>query len=86
MEASQTIADALDETIQALAYLDLDRLQILERRVAALEKSDVPCRRDHLDPILKKRHLLGRLLQNCELNLDALNRLHGRNMRDKWVR
>jgi hypothetical protein len=85
MAIDREVVDVLDETIQALTLLDLDRLQNLEKRMAALAESSVPCDSDQASSILAKNRLLGVLLQNCALNLDALSRLHGRNMRDQWA-
>lgn len=86
MATNHAVADVLDETIHALSLLDLDRLQMLEKRVSALTQSDVLFDADCLNSILAKKRLLKLVLQNCELNLDTLNRLHGRNTRDQWAR
>jgi vacuolar-type H+-ATPase subunit H len=85
MTIHQEVTEIVDETIQALTHLDLDRLQSLERRMAALAKSDLASGRENLETILAKKRLLGFVLQNCESNLDALKRLHRRNARDQWA-
>jgi hypothetical protein len=86
MAIDQAVADVLNETIQALTLSDFNKLEILEERISALADSDAQCSRDSLDSILAKKRLLELILQNCEANLDALNRLHGRNTRDQWAR
>jgi hypothetical protein len=85
MTIDQAVANILDETIQALTLLDLNRLQNLEKQISALAESNVVCGRDSFNSIQTKKHLLELLLQNCESNLDALNRLHRRNTRDRWA-
>jgi hypothetical protein len=85
MAIDQAVVDVLDETIQALTLLDFDRLQILEKRISALAKSDAKCSEGSLYLIQTKKRLLELLLQNCEANLNALNRLHGKNMREQWA-
>jgi len=86
MAIDQAVADVLDETIQALTLLDFKRLQALEARISAFADAGAECSGDSLDLILAKKRLLELVLQNCETNLKALNRLHGRNMRDQWAR
>jgi hypothetical protein len=85
MVIDQAVSDVLDETIQALTLMDLNRLQAIEKRAVELAKSGVIMSRNRLNSISPKKNLLG-LLQSCESNLDALNRLHGRNTRDQWSR
>jgi hypothetical protein len=85
MAIDQAVIDVLDETVQALTLLDFNRLQALEKRISALAKSDVKCSENSLHLIQSKKRLLELILQNCEANLNALYRLHGRNMRDQWA-
>jgi hypothetical protein len=85
MAIDQAVADVLDETIQALTVLDFNRLQVLERRISAFASSGARCSRDSFDLIMAKKRILELVLQNCETNLKALNRLHGRNTRDQWA-
>ena len=84
MAIDQVVADVLDETIEALTLLDFERLQALEKRISVFADSEGQCSGD-LNLILAKKRLLELILQNCEGNLKALNRLHGRNMRDQWA-
>jgi hypothetical protein len=84
MAIDQAVADVLDETIQALSHFDFDTLQALEKRASALADSGAECSGNSVDLVDKKR-LLKIILQNCEANLKALNRLHGRNTRDQWA-
>jgi hypothetical protein len=79
------VAEALDETIKALTILDLNRLQTLEERISALAKYSIVCSEVSLSSILAKKHLLELILQNCESNLAAIHRQHGRNTRYQWA-
>ncbi|NYF89766.1 hypothetical protein HDF08_001833 [Edaphobacter lichenicola] len=85
MTIDQTVADVFDETIKALTILDLNKLQTLEERIAALAKYSIVCSKGSLSSILAKRHLLELILRNLESNLATLHRLHGRDMRDQWA-
>jgi hypothetical protein len=84
MAIEQAVADVLDETIQALSLFDLNRLQALEKRVSALADSGPKCNGKSAD-LMDKKRLLKIILQSCEANLQALNRLHRRNTRDQWA-
>jgi hypothetical protein len=85
MSIDEAVGNVLDETIQALTDLDFNRLQELEKQISVLAESDTKCSGDSLDLIQAKKRLLELILQNCETNLKALNRLHGRNTRDQWA-
>jgi hypothetical protein len=84
MAIDQAVGEVLDQTIQALTLLDLNKLQTLERRISAMAESNLKWNRESFPSLLAKKRLLELVLQNCKSNLDALNRLHGRNMRDQW--
>jgi hypothetical protein len=85
MAIDQTVADVVDETIKALTILDLNRLQTLEERISALAKYSIVCSRGSLNSIVARKHLIEIILQNCELNLATLHRLHRRDTRDQWA-
>lgn len=85
MAIEQAVTEVLDEAIQALTVLDLNKLERLEERIASLAASSEACRGAGLNGILAKRRLLAMILENCRSNLNALNRLHGRNTRDQWA-
>ncbi len=85
MTINQTLAAILDETVKALSDLDSGSLQALEQRIVALAKSSERYERDDAGLILSKKRLLEIMLQNCQVNLDALTRLHARNMRNQWA-
>ncbi len=85
MTINQALADILDETIKALSDLDSHSLQALEQRIVALAESSERYERDDAGLILSKKRLLEIVLQNCQVNLDALTRLHARNMRNQWA-
>jgi hypothetical protein len=84
MAIDLAVADLLDETIRALTLLDFDRLQQLEKQISAFVDSGEKCSKESLNLILTKKRLLGLILHNCEANLKALNRLHGKHTRDQW--
>ena len=84
MAIEQTVVDIIDETINALKTLDLNRLTPKER-ISALARYSIVCSKGSLRSILAKKHLLELILQNCESNLATLHRLNGRNARDQWV-
>jgi hypothetical protein len=86
MAIARAVADALDETIHALAILDLDTLQSVEERMMVLAQSSLVVDEDSLGSILAKKRVLELVLGQSELNLNALHRLYGRNMRDLWER
>jgi hypothetical protein len=85
MAINHAVADVLDQTIQALTLMDLNKLQSLERRISLLAESNATCDREGLPSLLAKKRLLELILQSCKSNLDALNRLHRRNTRDQWA-
>ena len=85
MTINQALADILDETVKALSDLDSHSLQALEQRIVALAESSERYQRDDAGLILSKKRLLEIVLQNCQVNLDALTRLHARNMRKQWA-
>ncbi len=85
MANDQTATDMLDETIRAITMLDLNRLKTLEEKISAMAQYSITCGKGGINTILAKKHLLDLILQNCESNLDILNRLHGRNTREQWA-
>lgn len=85
MTTDQTLAEVLDETIKALSNLDSAKLHALEQRIVALVRSNVKCDRDGIELVLQKKRMLEIILQNFQVNLDTLTRLHARNTRDQWA-
>lgn len=85
MQIEQSVTAVLDEAIQALTVLDLDKLKHLEEQVTVLANSGSVGLNGLNDTVLSKKRLLAMLLQNCRSNLDALNRLHSRNTGDQWA-
>jgi hypothetical protein len=85
MAIDQTLADILDETAEALSKLDLEKLNALEQRIVLLADSHVDFAIERIGLVLPKKSQLQILLQNCQVNLDALTRLHARNMRNQWA-
>jgi hypothetical protein len=87
MATGQALADALDETIHALAILDLDTLQAIEQRMTVLAQSvsfEDKIGTDFFLLIGAKKRVLELVLYHSESNLNALRRLYGRNTRDLW--
>jgi hypothetical protein len=84
MAIAQVVADVLDETIHALAILDLDTLQAMEERMMTLAQSALDVDEAGLGSILAKKRVLEAVLYQSESNLNALRRLYGRNTRDQW--
>jgi hypothetical protein len=85
MAINQALADILDEAVVALRDLDSDALHALEQRIVTLAESSEKYERDDVGLVLAKKRLLEIVLQNCQVNLDALTRLHARNMRNQWA-
>jgi len=85
MTNDQAAADILDETIRAITVLDLNRLNTLEEKISAMAQYSITCSKGGINTILAKKHLLDLILQNCESNLETLNRLYGRNTREQWA-
>ena len=85
MAIDQTLVDILDETVEALSNLDLEKLNALEQQIVLLAESNVNFAKDSIGLVLPKKRQLEIVLQNCQVNLDALTRLHARNMRNQWA-
>ena len=85
MTINQALTEILDETAKALCDLDSDALEALEQRIGALAKSTESYEPDNVGLTLAKKRLLEIVLQNCQLNLEVLTRLHVRNMRNQWA-
>jgi hypothetical protein len=85
MAIDRTLVDILEETADALSTLDLEKLNALEQRIVLIAESDTKFARDGIGLVLQKKRQLEIILQNCQINLDALNRLHARNMRNQWA-
>lgn len=86
MTTCQAVANVLDKTIEALASLDLKSLQVLEEQTAALAESKLLGDEVGMYVVLEKKHVLELVLDDSASNLNALNRLYGRNTRDPWER
>jgi hypothetical protein len=85
MTIDQTLSEVLDETIEALTNLDSAKLHTLEQRIIALADDKVNYDGDSISSVLPKRRQLEIILQNFQVNLDALTRLYARNMRNQWA-
>ncbi len=82
MTTNWTLADILDETVAALRHLDSDALNAVKHRLITVARKFEP---HDTGLILSKRRLLEIMLHNCQVNLDALLRLHVRNTRNQWA-
>jgi hypothetical protein len=85
MASDQEVADILDEAVHAISMLGLNNLTRVEEKISALAHYSITSGNGDRNTVLVKKHLLDTILQNCESNLDSLNRLHGRNTRDQWA-
>jgi len=86
MMIEQTLGDILDETVEAFSNLDSARLHSLEQRMVVMAASNVKLRGDEAAiRILQKHRQLEIVLQNSQVNLEALTRLHVRNTRNQWA-
>jgi hypothetical protein len=85
MAIDQALVEVLAETVKALSKLDLSELQALEQRISVLAKGRMQCEEVDIALALSTRHQLEIILQNFQINLDALTRLHARNVRNQWA-
>jgi hypothetical protein len=85
MAIARTLVDILEETADALSRFDLEKLNRLEQRIVLLAESNTKFARDSIGVTLQRKRQLEIILKNCQINLDALNRLHARNMRNQWA-
>ncbi len=84
MTTGQAVADVLEETIKALGSLDLESLQVQEEQIAILAQSNLIADEVSMTSVLAKKRVLELVLRSSASNLNALNRLYGRNTRDPW--
>ena len=82
MSTNATLADIFDRTVAALRDLDSEAL---EKQIVALAEAGARFELDDAGPIFSKKRLLEFLLQNCQVNLDALTKLHAKNLREQWA-
>ena len=80
-----TLEDILDKTVAALRDLDSDTLDDLEKQILALADAEAKLEPDQAGPTLSKKRLLELLFQNCQVNLDALTKLHAKHLREQWA-
>jgi hypothetical protein len=85
MAIDQSLIDILDQTIEALSKLDLEKLTALEQRIVSLAECNANLATESIGLVLAKKRQLQIFLQNCHVNLDALTRLHARSMRNQWA-
>jgi hypothetical protein len=85
MTIAQSLEEVLDETVDALSHLDLERLNALEQRAVLLAGSNANFETSSLGLVRPKKRRLEIVLQNCRTNLNALTRLHERNVRNQWA-
>lgn len=86
MTTCRAISLLLDQTVDALALLDLERLRNLEREAAPLADAQLLSSKAELQPLIAKKRVLELLLQDSASNLDALNHLYERRTREQWER
>jgi hypothetical protein len=85
MMRDQTLVDILDETVEALSRFDSTKLHHLERRIVMFAESQANHGELSVRLLLSKKQALEIMLQNCQINLGVLARLHARNMRNQWA-
>lgn len=86
MAPEQTIANLIDEAIEALATLDLEALHRIEQRATAFAVTPTALNRTLLPALLEKQRLFGRILEDTATNLSLLRRLHSRKDDLPWAR
>lgn len=84
MATCQAVADVLDETIKALVLLDLETLQILQERAKALAESNLVIDSIGINSVLARKQMLELVLHGSASNLNALNRLYGKDPGGPW--
>jgi hypothetical protein len=82
----QPLIEILDQTIRAFSLLDLNRLETLERQIHELAGSRLSSDRAGMNLIRARRDMLEGVLHNSASNLNALNCLYERDVRDPWER
>ena len=83
MATDHVLEDLLDETIAALALMDVEKLEALGERVELLSQVNAVCSRDNGRTLAKKR-VLEILLENSESNLRLRERLYERGTTVQW--
>ena len=83
MATDHVLEDLLDETIAALALMDVEKLEALGERVELLPQVNAVCSRDNGKTLAKKR-VLEILLENSKSNLWLLERLYKRGATVRW--
>jgi hypothetical protein len=86
MTIGQAVEDVLDETLKGLASLNLESLQAQEKQAAVLAQSGLALDELSRASVLMKKRVLELVLHKSASNLNALNRLYGRDTRDAWGR
>ncbi|WP_263365862.1 hypothetical protein [Edaphobacter bradus] len=76
----------LDETIEALVRLDSDALLALEQKVSAHSSAPLSLSAETTRSLLRKKRLLGQLLEDTSANLALLSRLHASKEETPWAR
>lgn len=86
MATDQALTDILDETFSALSAVSIcDKLQSLRQRIVLLAEFEAGFGRTRLAVFCFKKRRLEIILQNYQVDLDALSRLHLRSMRNQWA-
>jgi hypothetical protein len=69
---ARALAEELDLTVTALTKLDIEALDVLERRISLITVSHLTASRESLPELLKKQVLLRELLDATAANLKVL--------------
>jgi hypothetical protein len=87
--APQTLPDLLhllDETINALVRLDSDALVAIEQQVSEHSSAPLALSAEMTRTLLRKKNLLGHVLDDTASNLHLLRRLRSAKETSPWVR
>lgn len=85
MTACNDLVELLDGTIEALACLNVGRLEELELRIGLIAEGDVTWETS-LESVSAKKRVLELVVKSSEENLKILNQVYGANLGSEWAR
>lgn len=80
------LLNLIDDTIDALVRLDSDALLALEQHASAHSSLPIALSAEMTRTLLRKKNLLGHVLEDTAANLDLLRRLRVTKEDTAWVR
>ena len=81
-----SLLSLIDETIEALVRLDSDALLALEQQASAHSSAPLALSAEMTRTLLRKKSLLGHVLDDTAFNLDLLRRLRAPKEDTPWAR